>query len=32
MKSIFSASRSRRSRMVETVMRAVSTLARELFR
>ena len=30
--SNFSASRSRRSRMVEPVMRAVSTLARELFR
>ena len=28
----FSGSRSRRSRMVEPVMRAVSTLARELFR
>ena len=28
----FSASRSRRSRVVEPVMRAVSTLARELFR
>lgn len=30
--SNFSASRSRRSRMVEPVMRAVSALARELFR
>jgi ElaB/YqjD/DUF883 family membrane-anchored ribosome-binding protein len=30
--SNFSASRSRRSRMVEAVMRAASTLARELFR
>ena len=30
--SNFSASRSRRSRVVEPVMRAVSTLARELFR
>ena len=30
--SKFSASRSRRSRMVEPVMRAASTLARELFR
>ena len=30
--SNFSSSRSRRSRMVEPVMRAVSTLARELFR
>jgi len=32
MKSIFSASRSRRNRMVEPVMRAASTLVRELFR